>query len=230
VRYPIHAALGTTINAVRGPAPWAATQWVKAAAHVRSQADLRAAGAGIAAARQRGGAPVEAALCSVAAGGAPAVQVAIALGGAECAARFFVRIPVPDGTPVEYGSRPPIGGPRYASGYPRYGVTIEQVPPGRWLANIAQGAVVLLYNCPTPCPDLVADLQAVYTRLPPDPDRPDREARMLITAYPQMERRLAVVAWGYLLEMDRVDPDAIVQFYTAHVGRGPEGADGGPPG
>src|SRR5690242_9724640 len=47
-RYSLHAALGSALNRLGGPPSVAATQWVKAAAHVRSQADLRRAAAGIA--------------------------------------------------------------------------------------------------------------------------------------------------------------------------------------
>jgi hypothetical protein len=156
--------------------------------------------------------------------------VAIALGGAPCAAQAFVRVVVPEGTPVTYGSHPPIGGPHYAAGHPHYGHTPDPVPPGRWLHNLARGAVVLLYRCPVACPELIAELEALYAQLPVEPDRPERPARLLITAYPELEHRLAVVAWGQLLELDRVEPEAIVQFYSAHVGRGPEREDGAAPG
>jgi hypothetical protein len=195
---------------------------VKAAAHARSQADLRQAAGGIASARQRGGDAVDKALCAAAAHGAPRVQVAIALGGASCAANSFVRAHYPDGAPIEYGSRPPIGGPHYDAWHPSYGLTETPVPPGRWLHNLEHGAVVLLYNCPEGCPELVDELRTLAERLPLGRNARSGRPRMLVTPYADMERRLAVVAWGHLLELDHLAPDQITQFYVEHVDRGPE--------
>jgi hypothetical protein len=220
--YQVHAATGTAINLVGGSPTEAAMQWVKAAAHARSQTDLWRAADGIAAARQRGGGEVEAALCTIAAHGAPSVQVAIALGGLPCAASAFVRVHYPDGTPIEYGSRPPIGGPHYDTWHPSYGVSETPVPAGRWLHNLEHGAVVLLYHCLDECPALVEELRSLYERLPLGRNARSGRPRMLVTPYSDMEHRLAVVAWGHLLELDRLEPDRIVQFYREHVDRGPE--------
>ncbi len=224
-RYAVHAALGSTLDQLGGSPSKAALQWVKAAAHVRSQAELRRAAAGIATARQQGGPGIDAVLCPQAAHGAPSVQVALALGGVPCAAQFFVRAHVPDGSPIEYGSRPPIGGPHYAGWYPTYGLSQSAVPVGLWLHNLERGAVVLLYNCPDQCPGLVERLQALYAALPRARDARSGAPRLLITAYRDMDRRIAVVAWGHLLELDELDTDAISRFYLDHVDRGPECRD-----
>jgi Protein of unknown function (DUF3105) len=221
-RYSLHAALGSALNRLGGPASTAALQWVKAAAHVRSQADLWRAAAGIAVARQRGAEQADAVLCAVAAHGAPSVQVAIALGGAPCAGQYFVRMHVPDGSPIEYGSRPPIGGPHYDAWYPTYGLSEAPIATGLWLHNLEHGAVVLLYNCPDECSELVEQLKALYAKLPPGRNAGTSGPRMLVAPYRDMDRHIAVVAWGYLLEQDQLEPDAIIQFYLDHVDRGPE--------
>jgi len=43
-----------------------------------------------------------------------------------------------------------------------------------------------------------------------------------VLPYTDMDSRIAVVAWGYLLELDELDRDRIVRFYDARIDRGPE--------
>jgi hypothetical protein len=222
VRIAVHSALGNGLNRLGGPPTAAAMQWVKAAAHTRSQADMRRAGAGILVARQYGGSDVDAVLCPAAARGAPSVQVAIALGGAPCAGGYFVRNHIPDGSPVEYALKPSIGGPHYDAWYPRYGLRAKPVPTGLWLHNLEHGAVVLLFKCSVSCPELVDQLRALYAALPPGRNAQSGGPRMLMSQYPDMDRPIAVVAWGYLLELDELETDAITRFYVDHVERGPE--------
>jgi hypothetical protein len=45
---------------------------------------------------------------------------------------------------------------------------------------------------------------------------------MLITPYTDMDHKIAVVAWGRLLEMDELDRDKVLKFYEAYIDRGPE--------
>ncbi len=65
VAYPLHAALGATLNLLGGPPTAAGVQWLKAAAHAVSDAQLERAvqGIGEAAARDGDGARVRAAVC-----------------------------------------------------------------------------------------------------------------------------------------------------------------------
>jgi hypothetical protein len=39
-----------------------------------------------------------------------------------------------------------------------------------------------------------------------------------------MDHKIAVVAWGWIDEMDEFDRARIIAFYNAHVDRGPERA------
>ena len=65
VAYPLHAALGAALNRLGGPPTAAGVQWLKAAAHAVSDAQLERAvqGIGEAAARDGDGARVRAAVC-----------------------------------------------------------------------------------------------------------------------------------------------------------------------
>jgi hypothetical protein len=129
---------------------------------------------------------------------------------------------VAEGTPIEYTSRPPTSGPHFASWYPSYGVVEQPVPAGNWVHNLEHGAIVVLYNCPDGCPDLVAQLKELHANLPKGRNARGGVARMLAVPYADMDHRIAVTAWGRLLELDQFDADQIQRFYEAYIDRGPE--------
>ena len=129
---------------------------------------------------------------------------------------------VPDGSPIAYGSRPPTSGAHYPAPYPNYGVVEQPVPPGNWVHNLEHGAIVLLYHCPQGCPDLVAKLREFHATLPRGRNARRGVARMLVVPYSDMDHRLAVVAWGRVLELDEFDPAQVQRFYEAYIDRGSE--------
>ena len=129
---------------------------------------------------------------------------------------------VAEGTPVEYNSRPPTSGPHYGTWYPSYGVLTEPVDPRLWVHNLEHGAVVLLYNCPQGCPDLVQQIRELHTSLPRGRNAETGVPRMLAMPYTDMDSRIAVVAWGWLLALDQFDATQITKFYDARIDRGPE--------
>jgi hypothetical protein len=226
--YPIHSALGTAFNAVGGSPLAAGVQWFKAAAHARTADEVERAAHGISIARERDAADrtIDATLCAAnVRSGAYATQVA-AMGqaGLPCgtATRAEARAHVPRGTRVVYASRPPTSGPHDADWHGTYGLVDRPPLPGVWLHNLEHGAVVLLYNCPSTCPDLVSGLSELYLRLPFDPNANMAAPRLLIVPYTDMDHRIAVVAWDRLVELDEFDARAISDFYASFVNRGPE--------
>ncbi|HVI85526.1 MAG TPA: DUF3105 domain-containing protein, partial [bacterium] len=46
--------------------------------------------------------------------------------------------------------------------------------------------------------------------------------KMVIVPYPDMARPYAALAWTYRLWLDEFDRQKILDFYRAHVDRGPE--------
>lgn len=129
---------------------------------------------------------------------------------------------VAEGTPVEFNSRPPTSGPHYAAWYPSYGVINETVDPRTWVHNLEHGAIVLLYNCPEGCPDLVQQIRDLHGTLPRGRNARSGVPRVLAMPYTDMDARIAVVAWGYLLELDQFDAAQITKFYDSRIDRGPE--------
>jgi hypothetical protein len=221
--YPAHATAGWALNRTGLSPLQAATQWVKAAAHARSATEIAVASRGIANARMGDADPrVDAMLCAIFLQGSPSVQKAIADALPKCT---DVGLHVPPTIALRYDERPPREGMHYAMPYPRYGLVQEPVLAGYWIHNLEHGAIVLLYRCSTPCPDLIAQIRTMYAGLPSGPGSRGRPARLLALPYDDMDHQIAVVAWGKVRELDRFDREQIVAFYASYIDRGPECRD-----
>lgn len=119
---------------------------------------------------------------------------------------------------VNYPDPPPASGdhnPCWAS----WGVHAEAVPPERWVHNLEHGGVVFLYACSPDCPEQREVLEVLVRSNP----------RTLLTPYPQLRTRFAVVAWGQRLQTDCLDAQAFLEFYSAHHDHAPESIDSPPP-
>jgi Protein of unknown function (DUF3105) len=128
------------------------------------------------------------------------------------------RTHVAAGTPLVYEHFPPTSGPHWPS-WASYGVHDTPVPPELWVHNLEHGAIVLLYRCPTPCPDLVHELASVYATFP----RGKYDAvKLVISPNERIHSRLAALAWTWIDEMPELDRARLLRFYEAHVDRGPE--------
>jgi len=95
-------------------------------------------------------------------------------------------------------------------------------PTGNWVHNLEHGAVVILYNCPSGCPELVSQFNQLYPTLPLGRNSRGGGSRVLIFPYADMDSKIAAVAWGWLLEQDELDADQLVQFVEQRMDRGPE--------
>jgi hypothetical protein len=129
---------------------------------------------------------------------------------------------VPDTQPVTYKSRPPSSGPHSSSVAPRYGLYDTAPPTGQWLHNLEHGAVAFLYNCPSGCPEVVQQFQELYPTLQLGRNARRGSARALIFPYQDMDKQIAAVAWGWVLELDSFDKDQLTKFFDARIDRGPE--------
>lgn len=119
---------------------------------------------------------------------------------------------------VNYPDPPPTSGdhnPCWAT----WGVHAEAVPAERWVHNLEHGGVVFLYKCSPDCPDERALLEVLVRSNP----------RTVLTPYPQLRTRFAVVAWGQRLQTDCLDAHAFLEFYSAHFDHGPESSGSPPP-
>lgn len=129
---------------------------------------------------------------------------------------------VAEGSAVTYKSRPPASGPHYPTWSQTYGFMDPPLPAGTWLHNLEHGGVAILYNCPQACPEFEQQLKDLYAGLPLGQNARGGRARVIITPYADMDRKIAVVGWGWMLELDEFDRDQIVRFYESRIDRGPE--------
>lgn len=119
--------------------------------------------------------------------------------------------------PLVYADLPPTSGPHNPC-WARYNVHETAALPERWVHNLEHGAVVFLYNCPEGCAADVAALTSLVTPL----------QRTILTPYPALPGKFAVVSWGHRLVTECVDPVAFMKFYQANFDHAPESEPEGP--
>ncbi len=107
-----------------------------------------------------------------------------------------------------YNTNPPTSGPRLHS-LAEFGPHKLPVPPELQVHNLEHGGVLIQYNCPELCPDLVAKLEAVAKT---------REF-VLVAPYPPMSTRIALTAWGRIETLDELDMTKVQRFIDAHAGK-----------
>jgi hypothetical protein len=90
-----------------------------------------------------------------------------------------------------------------------WGVHTEPVPRELQVHNLEDGGVVIQYNCPSGCEDLVARLRAIANRY---------EDQVLLAPYPGMPHRIALTAWTRIDAFDQFDEARIVRFIKAFRG------------
>lgn len=108
-----------------------------------------------------------------------------------------------------YNSYPPTSGPHYES-LARWGIHTEPIPNELQVHNLEDGGVMVQYNCPDGCPDLVAQLTELVERY-------DGE-HVILAPYPDMESRIALTAWGRIDRLEAFDEARIVSFIEEFEG------------
>jgi hypothetical protein len=107
-----------------------------------------------------------------------------------------------------YNSDPPTSGPHLPYIAP-WGIHNEPIPKQLQVHNLEDGGVVVQYNCPTPCPELVEKLKGIAQRY-------DRQ--VVLAPYPGMKHRIALTAWTRIDAFDELDEGRIVRFITRYRG------------
>ena len=126
---------------------------------------------------------------------------------------------IPDTQQPQYKHYPPASGPHYDQ-EAEWGVYDQPVAEGHWVHSLEHGGIVLLYKCPSGCPDLVQQLKDFYAAAPKSAKW--NEAKLVVTPYEHMDHQIAIVAWDWIDEMDSFDRDRLQKFYNAHLDKGPE--------
>jgi hypothetical protein len=117
-----------------------------------------------------------------------------------------LHIPYPQ--TATYNSSPPTSGPHYTF-LARWGIHTEPIANELQVHNLEDGGVMVQYNCPEACPDLVAQLTRVVERY---------DTQVILAPYPDMEARIALTAWQRIDTFETFDEDRIVAFIEAYRG------------
>jgi len=115
---------------------------------------------------------------------------------------------------VAYNSVPPTSGPHWDD-WPPYGVHNQQLPDEWQVHHLEHGGIMVQYQCPDGCPELVDQLKAIVGRY---------KNKVILAPYdaPRLPHRIALTAWTRLDSFDDFDEARIVDFIDAYLNRGPE--------
>ena len=108
-----------------------------------------------------------------------------------------------------YNSRPPTSGP-LSSDLAAWGEHSETVSEWLHLHNLLSGGVVMHYNCPDGCPQVVEELRSIMDEV--------GDNLLILHPYTNMDSRIAVTAWTRMITLDEVDRDRIIEFIEAYRG------------
>lgn len=127
----------------------------------------------------------------------------------ECIGKTLVNVVPEGGTHTDTcedtcgnGLNPPTGGPHCPTTAACRAQFQEPIHECQWVHNLEHGHVVLLYNCPEGCPEIVDELTEIWRDSGFD-------KRMLVTPWPKLEKKVAAVVWGWSWSGDEIDRDAI---------------------
>jgi hypothetical protein len=95
------------------------------------------------------------------------------------------------------GDEPPPGGPHCPS-WLTCRVWADPQNRCEYIHNLEHGHMVMAYNCPSGCDDVVQALTAYWNALP-------SPRRALVTPDPKLPKKVAAMVWGYTWEADAVD-------------------------
>ena len=110
-----------------------------------------------------------------------------------------------------YSTSPPTSGP-HSSGVPNWGEQNE-IPEALQVHGLEHGGVLVQYNCPSGCPDLVSNLRSITGGY---------NSKVILAPYSQMESRIALTSWGQIDLMDEFDRERIEEFVKKNRSNAPE--------
>jgi len=109
---------------------------------------------------------------------------------------------------VPYNSNPPTSGP-HVGGLARWGIHTGPISKELQVHNLEDGGVLVQYNCPEGCPELVEKLEKIVQGY---------EKFVILAPYPNMDHRIALTAWTRIDKFNDFDEHRIVRFIEAYKG------------
>ncbi len=121
---------------------------------------------------------------------------------------------LPEGTPIQYSSNPPAGGPHYPHPQPA-GIYTNPPPDGNLIHSLEHGAVILWYNPKLMSKEQIETLKNIYNQT---------SGKTIMTPRDSMDVPVAVSSWGRVLKLKAIDEKQIKAFFETNIDRGLEQA------
>lgn len=124
------------------------------------------------------------------------------------------------GSTPSYSNHPPSSGTHYDKPAP-WGLAETAVPEATYLNNLARGGIVILYQCPTECPELEQQFAELLKKAPKDSQF--NAVKILISPYAARELPAPIVAlaWRHQLDLQAYDEQTLLTWYRRFVNQGP---------
>jgi hypothetical protein len=113
-------------------------------------------------------------------------------------------------------ANPPLGGPHCPT-WSACRVFTAPVPRCNWLHNLEHGHVVLAYNCPSGCPEVVRALTSLWQAA-----HDAGNSRVLVTPDPLLPTTVAAIVWGWGWTGATVDLSAVQSVMSHQDADAPE--------
>jgi len=117
----------------------------------------------------------------------------------------------PEESHPEYNTNPPTSGWHYDLGPEEiiWGRQDQSLDEETQVSYLKQGGVIIQYNCPEGCPDIVEPLNTLINRYPEN---------VILAPQPSIESTIAITSWGYIDTIDGFDETRIESFIQKHAG------------
>ena len=116
-----------------------------------------------------------------------------------------------------YNSEPPTSG-THMPGIAPWGAYDKPIPKEYQVHNLEDGGVLIQYNCPKGCPDLLKKLEGVFLKYKKRAEADKKYIHILLAPYPDMDTRIALTAWTRLDTFNDFEEGRIDRFIEAYIG------------
>jgi hypothetical protein len=117
----------------------------------------------------------------------------------------------------DYNSVPPTSGWHYGDAVAPAGISREPIPNEIQVHNLEHGEIMVQYDCPNGCADIVSKLETVVRGYP---------KKVILAPYPGLvektQHTIALTAWGKLVYLDSADDAYIRRFIAQNKDKAPE--------
>lgn len=122
-----------------------------------------------------------------------------------------------------YNTVPPTSGPHMGS-LASWGISNEPIPNAFQVHNLEDGGVLMQYDCPDGCPELLAQLTDLANEVLSDSSLigPHGEVHFILAPYSGIRdasggKPIALTAWTRIQYFDTVDREEMLQFIRTYI-------------